>query len=233
MILLLAAMVATAQRVDYKCTPEDVDLFGLTCSEDAPCPVLLELASFEQVGGRMFLTGNFHTGTSTLYGLLLVSEDGGKTWAEPAGRFKQSALEQIQFSGFGNGWVAGVRLEPLPRDPFFLITTDGGKTWRNRPMFEDTHAGSIGQFWFESNSAGELYLDSNRRYEVYQSMTGGESWELKEVTKQQPKLAKAKTGSDTWRLRADAPSKSYKLEQRTTQRWEAIATFPLLAGECK
>ena len=48
-----------------------------------------------------------------------------------------------------------------------------------------------------------------------------------------PKLAKAKTGSDKWRLRADAPSKSYKLEQRTTQRWETIATFPLLAGECK
>jgi len=54
----------------------------LTCSEDEPCDVFLELASVEGVGSTIFAAGNLHTVTTTLYGVLLASGDGGKTWTK-------------------------------------------------------------------------------------------------------------------------------------------------------
>src|SRR5262249_27507184 len=148
---------------------------------------------------------NLHTDQTTLFGLLLSSEDGGKTWTEPAKRFKSASLDQIQFTDLQHGWISGVKLEPLPRDPFFLATIDGGKTWRNHPMFEETRFGSILQFTFDSAQSGELILDrsqgANKNYEVYGSMTGGDTWEIKESTRTLPKLAKPRATNSTWRLR--------------------------------
>src|SRR4029077_12522453 len=139
--IMLAAQDAT--RLDYACPADDVDRFGLTCSEDEPCDVFLELASAEGVGSTIFAAGNLHTVTTTLYGVLLMSGDGGKTWTEPIPRIQGAALDQVQFADFQHGFASGVTEEPLARDPFFLTTADGGKTWRRRPLFNETHYGSI------------------------------------------------------------------------------------------
>ena len=69
--LLLAA--DDPVRVEYTCTAADLEKFGLTCSEDEPCDVFLELASVEGVGSTIFAAGNLHTVTTTLYGVLLVT----------------------------------------------------------------------------------------------------------------------------------------------------------------
>ena len=45
-----------------------------------------------------------------------------------------AAIDRIQFFDAETGWAAGEQLEPLPQDPFLLLTTDGGKSWRRRPM---------------------------------------------------------------------------------------------------
>jgi hypothetical protein len=242
-LLLIVAMstvlaAQTPYRIPYACTADDIDAFGLTCTPEEPCPVYAELASVESLGGRLFITGNLHTVSATLYGLLLASEDGGKTWTEPVKRERWTSLDQIQFSGLEYGWVTGVIMQPLPKDPYFLLTTDGGKTWRNRPMFEETHFGSVQQFWFDSAKTGELVLDQSRgstqRFERYESQTGGESWEVKEVTPKAPKLAKFKSRENpTWRLRADSASKTYRLEQRTTQGFEPAASFEIHVADCK
>jgi photosystem II stability/assembly factor-like uncharacterized protein len=177
-----------------------------------------------------------------MWGLLLVSEDGGKTWTEPAKRLKSAALEHTQFTDFQHGWVSGVMLEPLPRDPFMMLTTDGGKTWRRRPLVEDTHFGVIQQFWFDSDKSGELIVDQSqgatKQYELYKTMTGGDSWEVSEVGRTQPRLAKARSRDDpTWRLRVDSAAKVYRVEKRVAQAsgqsWETAAMFPVIAGECK
>ena len=244
-ILFIACSGLVAQEASsfsYACTEDDVREFGLTCADDEPCPVFLELAEVEAAGSTLILTGNLHTQTTTMWGLLLVSDDGGKTWLEPAKRLKTAALEHIQFSGLSHGWVSGVMIEPLPRNPFFLATTDGGKTWRRYTMFEDTHFGSVQQFWFESDKTGELVLDgsqgSTKRYEHYSTETGGDTWDVKEVTKIQPRLTKARPRENsTWRIRVDSTAKAYRIEQRVAQVsglvWQTVASMPVIVGECK
>jgi hypothetical protein len=235
--LLLAAEDVT--RVEYACPPEDADKFGLICSEEEPCDVFLELASVEGVGSTIFATGNLHTLVTTLYGVLLMSGDGGKTWMEPNPRIQAAALDQVQFADFQHGWASGVTLEPLARDPFFLITADGGKTWRRRPLFNETHYGSIQQFWFDSAKSGQLILERSQGsasvYETYETSTGGDTWTVIEAGNKSPRLAKApaKDGA-TWRVRTDAASKTNRIERRTARGgWEVVASFAVRAGVCK
>jgi hypothetical protein len=237
--LVLPFMLAAADTVkfEYACSPEDVEAFGLTCSEQDPCPVFLELASVDSSGARVFLSGNLHTQTTTLYGILLTSEDGGQTWAEANGRLHAASLDEIQFADSQHGWVSGVMLEPLPRNPFLLITADGGKTWLPKLIFDDIRYGSIQQFWFESAKSGELIVEGSKgagnRYELYQTSNGGESWNLKTAGNKALQLSKVRPKDPGWRVRADAQSKTYRVERRVSEKWEAVATFPVQAGVCK
>ncbi len=239
--LLVFTLVLAAQspvRVEYACPAEDTESFGLTCSADDPCPVFLELASVEAAGARFLVSGNLHTETTTLYGILLASDDGGKTWTEPVPRLRAAALDQIQFIDLQTGWISGQRIEPLPQDPFLLLTSDGGKTWRQRPLFDETRFGSIAQFWFESRTTGELVFDrsqgSSTLQELYETMTGGESWMPTEVSRRAIQLKKARPkDSAAWRARADAATKTYHIERRAADKWESIASFLIEIADCQ
>ena len=132
---------------------------GMSCSEEEPCPVYLEVTAAEGVGNQIFATGNLHSDTVTLYSVLLRSQDAGKTWREGFERVRGAGLDHIQFADFVNGWASGETLFPLPQDPFLLITADGGKTWRRQPIFDETQAGSIQQFFFSSKNEGSLIVD--------------------------------------------------------------------------
>lgn len=241
LFLALPILLATEDpvRVDYACSAGDADKFGLTCSDDEPCDVFLELASAEGVGSAVFAAGNLHTVTTTLYGVLLVSGDGGKTWSELSPRIEGAALDQVQFADPQHGWVSGVTEEPLARDPFFLATTDGGKTWRMRPLFNETHYGSIQQFWFDSARTGQLILERSQGsasvYEIYETANGGDTWTVKEAGNKNPRLEKAPAqDSAAWRVRADAASKTNRIERRAARgAWEAVASFAVRAGVCK
>jgi hypothetical protein len=240
-ILTILCSMLTAQsaiRVPYTCTLADLDAFGLTCTPEEPCPVYAELVSVEALGGRLFVTGNLHTVSATLYGLLLQSDDGGKTWTEPVKRDRWTAFEQIQFADLEHGWVSGVTIQPLPKDPFLLITSNAGTTWRARPLFEESRYGSIQQFWFENAKTGELIVDrsqgANQRYERYETQGGGDSWEAKEVSNKPIKLLSAKPRENpTWRLRTDPASKTFRVEQRTSDGWSLSASFEIHVGDCK
>jgi photosystem II stability/assembly factor-like uncharacterized protein len=217
-------------QIDYACPAEDVDSFGLSCSPDEPCAIFLELSSVESAGERMFVTGNLHTNRTTLYGVLLSSEDSGKTWAEPLKRLRAASLEQIQFLDLANGWIGGQVIEPLPRDPFFLITTDGGKSWRQRAIFDDSKFGSIAQFWFDSKTTGRLMLDHSGSHDIYETNTGGESWEMKESSSH-PVTLKSRGEAATLRLRPDG--KLYHLERRGGAAWEPVASFVIHVADCR
>ena len=228
-----------AFRVEYACPAADVEKFGLTCAEDEPCDVFLELASADAVGSTIFATGNLHTVATTLYGVLLMSSDGGKTWTEPAARIPAGALDQIQFPDVQHGFASGVTLDPLARDPFFLTTADSGKTWRRRPLFNEVRYGSIQQFWFDSAKSGELIVErpqsSGPVYEIYTTANGGDSWSIKETNVKDPRLGKA-PGKDraTWRVQSDAVTRTNRIERRTSGGdWEVVASFDVRAGVCK
>src|SRR5579871_1869870 len=239
--LLICALGLAAQapvHLEYLCPPEAIESFGLTCSPEDPCPVFLELAGVEAVGSRLFLTGNLHTASTTLFGILEMSDDGGQTWTEPVPRQRFTALDQIQFIDFAHGWISGQRNEPLPRDPFMMLTEDGGKTWRNRPLFDDEKFGSISQFWFDSRSTGELVFDRSQgttiRQELYGTMTGGENWEIKETSNRALRLSRARPrDSAAWRVRVDAPTKTYRVERRSESKWESVASFVVQVASCQ
>src|ERR1035438_10457732 len=100
----------------FRCTEEDIRSAGLTCSEQDPCPVYLELAAVESTGIRIFAAGNIHTANATLYTILLGSEDNGQTWREVYERVPGAALDHIQFADVATGWTSGLAFGPLPED---------------------------------------------------------------------------------------------------------------------
>ncbi len=235
---LAAQEPAKPQPLTAVCGDSEITEFGLECSADEPCPIYLELTAVEPLGVKLFLSGNFHTGTQTLWSILLASEDGGKTWAEPLGRIRAAVLDQIQFVDFENGWTAGHITGNLPKDPFFLKTTDAGKTWRRVPVFDDTAYGSVEHFWFTSKTQGELIInrrgDPRNRHQRLQTMTGADSWMMQEVSAKPLVSPRPRASANAdWRVRADGPSKSFRVERREAGRWQTAASFLLRAGACQ
>ena len=246
-LLLFVAIVARGQalienagkpmHIPFECTEADTQASGLSCSEEEPCPVYLELTGIEPVGNKLFLPGNLHTSTTTMFSILLATEDTGKTWSEPHPRIRSSGLDQIQFIDFQNGWISGANLQSAPRDPFLLLTTDGGKTWRQRPIYEDSRLGVIERFWFDSTRDGTMLVDARLEsnvHELYETRTGGESWSLRRASADPIPFPRAKeTGPFGWRIRADAATNSYAVEKSEGQHWQKIASFLVHAGSCK
>jgi hypothetical protein len=225
-------------EVPFKCTEEDMEWAGLSCSEQDPCPAYFELAAAEPSGPRIFAAGNIHSESVTLYSVLLASDDGGKTWREVHDRVRGAGLDHIQFADLINGWVSGESLSPLPQDPFVLITTDGGTTWRRQPLFGDTEPGSIQQFFFTSRKQGSLIVDRGEgseveRYSLYESADGGETWRVVQLSKAPLRLPGAMEKEKDWRVRADRATQSFRIEHRVGDRWTPAASFAVKAGACK
>jgi len=224
----------------FQCTEEDIQIFGLSCTEEEPCPIYLELSAFEPVGNQLFVAGNIHSAANTLYSILLASSDGGKTWREPFARIRGGSLDRIIFSDFEHGWISGQIVNPLARDPFLLITSDGGKSWRRAPVFEDSRAGSIQQIWFDSRSTGTLIFDRGSsgdgpRYELYETATGGDNWMVREASDQPIRIKRMplQTGNADWRLHADAATQSNRIEKKQGARWIPVASFAVGLSPCK
>ncbi len=226
--------------VPFACTEETLQTVGLSCPESEPCPIFVELAALDATGGRLVVTGNIHSSATTFSSLMLMSEDGGKTWTEPVERIPQTVLEGVQFVDAMTGWAGGQLLTTLPRDPFFLVTTDGAKTWRKRPISDESRVAAIDSFYFESRTDGGMVLDRTRggmpnaKYELYETKTGGDTWMLREVTGKPLKLRKtAPLVLPEFRLRADAPSQTHRVERRQGQRWTTLASFLVRLPDCR
>lgn len=220
-------------RVVYECTAADTQAAGLGCSEEEPCPVYLELANVEALGTKLFITGNLHTPMATLYSILLASSDEGKTWFEPHPRIRQSGLDQIQFVDSQHGWISGANLQGAPRDPFFLLTTDGGKTWSERPVFDESRVAAIERFWFDNTSEGELLIDArldNGKREEYITHDGGQAWTASQSSAD--RTIKPRPPAD-WRLRTDAGTHSYVIDKSENNHWQKTASFLVNIASCK
>lgn len=225
-------------RLPFACAAEDIPWAGLSCTEEEPCEVYLELVSFEVLGNRMFASGNFHTAEVTLYSIFLTSEDGGKTWREAFQRIRGGGLDQIRFHGFDSGWVAGGILHPLPRDPFLLITRDGGKTWLRKRVFSDGRSGAILDFAFTSPRQGTLLFDrggseDGMRYQLYESPAGGDTWIVREASEKPLTIRRRAAPAGDSRVRADARTRAYHLERRSGDTWKTVAAFLVEVDPCK
>jgi hypothetical protein len=248
--ILLALAVAAAQerpliensgkpmRAPFACGEEQIRALGLTCPPAHPCAVYLQLDGLATVGQRIFAAGNFHTDAATVESILLASDDAGKTWYEPHERIRSAALDEVRFIDLEHGWASGHILGAFPREPFFLVTRDGGKTWRARQVTVEARIGTIEAFEFESRTRGLVWVDrghaaeEGNRWEVYETATGGDTWSLREMSDKPPGKKRAPPPAG-WRLRADARSGAYRIETQTEGRWQPAASFLVRAGECK
>jgi hypothetical protein len=225
--------------VPFHCTEEDIRSAGLGCSEQDPCPIYLELAAAESTGLRIFAAGNIHSATATLYTMLLGSDDNGRTWREVHERVRGAGLDHIQFVDVATGWTSGLSFSPLPEDPFLLMTSDGGKTWRPHAIFNEPRFGSIQQFFFEDRESGSLVIDhgpgsDGDRYELFETNDGGETWNIRETSVKSIRIKRApETPNADWRVRADGPTKSFSVERRQGQKWIPLAAFTVSLGACK
>ena len=98
----------------FRCSLEDVRWAGMSCSEDEPCPLYLELASAEAVGDHIFAAGNIHSDAVTLYSILLMSGDAGHSWQAAPGSMRGAGLDHIQLLDALTGWISGQTLFPIP-----------------------------------------------------------------------------------------------------------------------
>ena len=225
-------------QITAPCTEDDIQSLGMSCSVEEPCKIYLELSSLDSVGNRLILAGNLHTSDVTLSSILLVSEDGGKAWIEPHGRIKSAALDAMQFHDLQHGWINGQLVQSFPKDPFFLVTRDGGKSWRNIPVYNESRAGAVDKFFFDNKDNGSMVVDriqsgDTGRWGLYDTRTGGDSWELKQITQRKPELKKNISRSSEWRLTPVEKTKTYRVEHKVGAKWELVSMFKIDSGECK
>jgi photosystem II stability/assembly factor-like uncharacterized protein len=227
--------------VPYTCSAEDMQWAGLGCTEDEPCAIFLELSAAEAAGTRILVSGNLHTESVTLYSILLASDDGGHTWTEATQRIRGAALDRIEFLDATTGWISGAQLFPIPQNPFLLVTTDGGKTWDERAVLNESaedRFGVVQQFSFADKDTGSLILDraqsgAAQRYALFESRTGGQSWNIVEESAKPLRLRYPIPAASQWRVRVDAPTRSYHVERNQGDRWTTIAAFSVKLDPCK
>ncbi|HYM10342.1 MAG TPA: hypothetical protein VEU62_06405 [Bryobacterales bacterium] len=227
-------------RVPLTCRAEGFEAAGIECSDDEPCRIFLELNAVDAIGPKIFLVGDLHTSSATVYSLALASNDAGTTWKEPLARLPAAGFEAMQFINDQQGWIVVQPQEQFPADPYLLATTDGGAHWEKLLIWsEQGRGGVLQQFYFESKDHGFVLIDRSQtgsvsdRYELYETMTGGSSWMLKE-TGSKPITTKwpARQNPD-WRIREDAKLKTLELERRVSSFWKRMANFRTEVGICK
>ncbi len=233
----MAVSTGAAGPVTFSCLEEDLQWAGASCSEDEPCSIYLELSAVASAGRRVFVSGNLHTSAATLNSLLLASDDNGLTWLEPVSRMRGNAIEAIAFHDAQYGWAAGETQYPLARDPFFLITSDGGHSWHQKAVLEEGSAGAVIRFDFDSPQYGQLVIDAGNsggknRYWSYESHTSGESWNLTGKSERAPAASKYSAEADL-RIRTSVDGQQWLVEQRSGERWNPFASFPVEAAVCR
>ena len=73
----------------------------------------------------------------------------------------------------------------------------------------------------DRGQAGENGL----RYELWESMTGGESWNIQQVDAKPIPFPGAAAPMKPLRIRADAASKTFRIERQDGARWRSLAAF--------
>ena len=210
----------------------------MSCSDESPCPVYLELTGISAAGKKWLLAGNLHGPVSTLSSILLASEDNGATWREPTPRIPGAALEETQWLDPIHGWAAGEIQVPLARDPFILVTGDAGNSWLRSPVTEEETPGSVQDFWFESPDRGELVIDAgrsarNNRYVLYESSNGGKSWNTVSKSAQVPKVRRTPAAANAdYRIATDDRTHAWVIESREGEKWNPIASFSIQVATC-
>ena len=226
--------------VQLQCDGDHFQRAATVCSDAMPCELYLELTGVGQAAERVFLIGNVHTLSATVSSILLASDDEGMSWYEPYPRLA-AGFESIQFVEDEYGWIAGQesQLDSSSR-PFLLRTSNGGVRWRRYDIWTDEdRSGAILDFYFDTEKHGLLSIDlltsEIDSYELYESMNGGLSWGIRQISDRQAKLKNiplVRRQLD-WRLGEDGGKAVYVVERRRGEEWNAQVEFSVRVGTCR
>ncbi len=98
--------------------------------------------------------------------------------------------------------------------------------------------GAIQKFWFDTAEHGEVIIDAGRsaqggRYELSESHTGAENWNVVSHTTQIPRLRRAPAVEDVdYRIGTDSKTHSFTIEKREGEKWNRIASFLIQVANC-
>jgi hypothetical protein len=222
-----------------ECWEEDLLRAGLVCNDVTPCSLVMELVAIGELGNTVFVMGNVHADAGTVSSVILSSNDGGNTWTEPLGRIPGGSLEVFRTVDAKHGWIGGQQWEadssPIP---FLLSTRNGGKRWIDRYLWEeDDRNGMVLEFDFEDPRHGFLIIERTNAevdpFELYETRTGGSSWNIREVTSEEPTIPfDPVQAEDQWRLRSETSGGAYWVEQREDDEWRPVASFAPKVGVC-
>ncbi|HTA43840.1 MAG TPA: hypothetical protein VK789_15400 [Bryobacteraceae bacterium] len=226
-------------RIGYNCAEEDLQWAGMSC-DDEPCPIYLELSAIAASERKILAAGNLHGASATLDSILLESDDEGATWKEAAKRIRGDVIDQLQFYDAQHAWAAGETQYPLARDPFVLVTTDGGASWAEHDIGEEGSSGSVQRIWFDSATHGEALIDGGKsaasgRYATWESNTGGSTWELRDANNKLTALKQAPVvavNTDS-RIHPSQDGKTWQIEKRQGEAWSPVASFLIEVASCK
>jgi len=227
-------------QLQFECLQENFPGAGVHCSPETPCELFLELTSIASAGEKVFLAGDIHTSSAAISTVLLASEDGGTTWTEAAGRILSAGLERLQFADEKHGWAAGHewQLDDSLR-PFFLVTSNGGKTWLRHDIWDETdRTGALLDYYFDSPKHGYVIVERTAAadpFELYESLNGGRSWIIREISSDRPRLRNVPVAAEqpSWRFRENRESGSYEIQQLADGSWWKRAEFAPQAGVCR
>ena len=222
-----------------ECWEEHLLRAGLVCNDVTPCTLVLELVAVGGLGDRIFIMGNVHSSAGTVSSVLLASDDGGTTWSEPIERISGASLEVFRSVGADRGWIGGQQWEadssPIP---FLLSTRNGGERWTRRNIWEqDDRNGMVLEFDFETETHGYLVIERTNTdvdpFELYESMTAGSSWSIRELTSEEPEIPFDPADTpDRWRLRGDSSGGAYWVDEKQGDNWNPLAAFSFHVGTC-
>jgi photosystem II stability/assembly factor-like uncharacterized protein len=107
-------------------------------------------------------------------GAMLLTTDGGRTWARSA-KLTSDTINQVYFTSETTGWLLCERnvYDRTADAPSYLRkTTDGGRTWE-RIEFKDAGRDRIKRLVFNNNGAGTAFGESGILYDLQDD---GSSW---------------------------------------------------------
>jgi hypothetical protein len=149
-------------KLPLECRAEAFLRAGFVCSEADPCDMFVELVEITSMKDRVLIIGNIHSTEATIATVLLRSDDGGKTWVEPAERVDAAGLEMIHTLDGDHGWAGGQQTtQDHASTPFLMVTTDGGANWVRRPFWsgdEERH-GAVLEIYFDDAQHGFVIID--------------------------------------------------------------------------
>lgn len=226
--------------IPFDCDKEDLTAAGMSCTDDARCPIYVDLGALSISGAMLAIGGNIHGPSVTLGSTLLLSEDAGMHWTEKAPRVSGAAIEDVQVMEGGRVFAAGETQVPLARGAFVLSEADG--KWRTSLLTDEESPGAVQRIWFDSPDHGQVVVDAGRtawssRYVTYQTRNAGESWAESGKSPRLPAIHRGSAVEDPdYRISSNAVTKSFVLEKRTTAngrtRWSPVASFLVQIAAC-